>query len=289
MKFNNKGITLIALIITIIVLLILAGVSISTIIGDNGVLSQANKSKIETNHSTVKEFIDIEASSFSIEKQTGEYSGTVLNYLMENGIIDENNIINVEKLLGKTLSTGNRSGTSDVYKIIEAGTVSGSSVTDITKMENKIYKIVYYPSDYQDENDIVDLGELYDSIIVVATENILIVENGIVTGVSEDYLSAGTGGTCFTSKLIDERLVSFEIPSELNGQEVISIGENAFAGIRNLKSVKLPNTITTIGKMAFGECISLEKVDGVENVKVIEEGAFGHCYSLESIKLSSLI
>ena len=44
-KQNNRGITLIALVITIIVLLILAGVSISMLTGENGILTQANKSK----------------------------------------------------------------------------------------------------------------------------------------------------------------------------------------------------------------------------------------------------
>ncbi len=47
---ENKGITLVALIITIIVMLILAGVSISLVLGQNGVLTQAknaNKSQIE--------------------------------------------------------------------------------------------------------------------------------------------------------------------------------------------------------------------------------------------------
>ena len=38
---STKGITLIALVITIIVLLILAGVSIAMLTGDNGILSQA--------------------------------------------------------------------------------------------------------------------------------------------------------------------------------------------------------------------------------------------------------
>ena len=37
----NKGITLIALVITIIVLLILAGVTIATLTGDNGILTKA--------------------------------------------------------------------------------------------------------------------------------------------------------------------------------------------------------------------------------------------------------
>lgn len=43
---NNKGITLIALVITIIVLLILAGVAIAMLSGDNGVLTRASDSKV---------------------------------------------------------------------------------------------------------------------------------------------------------------------------------------------------------------------------------------------------
>ncbi len=42
---ENKAITLIALIITIIILLVLASVSISVLLGDNGLLDRAVKSK----------------------------------------------------------------------------------------------------------------------------------------------------------------------------------------------------------------------------------------------------
>ena len=45
---KNRGITLIALIVTIIVLLILASVSISMLTGDNGILVQAKKAEEET-------------------------------------------------------------------------------------------------------------------------------------------------------------------------------------------------------------------------------------------------
>ena len=47
-RSKQKGITLIALVITIIVLLILAGVSIATLTGQNGILTQANNAKIQT-------------------------------------------------------------------------------------------------------------------------------------------------------------------------------------------------------------------------------------------------
>ena len=45
---ENKGITLIALVITIIVLLILAAVSIATLTGENGILSQAGRASEQT-------------------------------------------------------------------------------------------------------------------------------------------------------------------------------------------------------------------------------------------------
>ena len=54
-KELNKGITLIALVITIIVLLILAGVSIAMLTGQNGILSQAQKAKTETENATANE------------------------------------------------------------------------------------------------------------------------------------------------------------------------------------------------------------------------------------------
>ena len=54
-----SGITLIALIITIIVLLILAGVTINVVVGDNGVLTQAQKAKVETDFTKEKEAIEM--------------------------------------------------------------------------------------------------------------------------------------------------------------------------------------------------------------------------------------
>ena len=52
---SNKGITLVALVITIIVLLILAGVSISLVVGDNGVLTQAKGSSDASKLGQMKE------------------------------------------------------------------------------------------------------------------------------------------------------------------------------------------------------------------------------------------
>ena len=71
----NKGITLIALVITIIVLLILATVSVATLTGENGILTKATKAKEETQKATAEEKVQLEAlgsydnnGNFDIEK-----------------------------------------------------------------------------------------------------------------------------------------------------------------------------------------------------------------------------
>ena len=56
---TSRGITLIALVITIIVLLILAAVSIATLTGENGILTRATDAKEETRYATIKEEKDL--------------------------------------------------------------------------------------------------------------------------------------------------------------------------------------------------------------------------------------
>lgn len=67
MRKENKGITLIALVITIIVLLILAAVSIATLIGNNGILTQANSAKIKNEIAEKEEEIGIAISKLIID------------------------------------------------------------------------------------------------------------------------------------------------------------------------------------------------------------------------------
>ena len=79
---NEKGITLIALVITIIVLLILAGVSIATLTGPNGLLTRANDAKTEMGKAGAKEKVQVEvAASYD---NSGNLSTELLNKNLEN-------------------------------------------------------------------------------------------------------------------------------------------------------------------------------------------------------------
>ena len=83
---NNKGITLIALVITIIVLLILAGISIAMLTGDNGVLAKARQAKADNELGRAKDIVSLDAyeaimeyyEETYVESDTAEYSGTEL-------------------------------------------------------------------------------------------------------------------------------------------------------------------------------------------------------------------
>ena len=67
-KFNKKeGITLVALVITIIVLLILAGVSLSLVAGGNGILGRSEKAVTATNISAGKEQAELLVAEYLSE------------------------------------------------------------------------------------------------------------------------------------------------------------------------------------------------------------------------------
>ena len=69
---GKSGITLIALVITIIVLLILAGVTIATLTGENGILTRANDAKEKTEEASEKENTILYQYDTIIKQETGE-------------------------------------------------------------------------------------------------------------------------------------------------------------------------------------------------------------------------
>ena len=69
---NKKGITLIALVITIIVLLILAGVAIAMLSGENGILTKAAEAKKKTEEAQTNETEDLASYEDVINEMKGK-------------------------------------------------------------------------------------------------------------------------------------------------------------------------------------------------------------------------
>ncbi|MDE6501637.1 MAG: leucine-rich repeat protein [Ruminococcus sp.] len=84
----------------------------------------------------------------------------------------------------------------------------------------------------------------------------------------------------------DDSVTEVEIPSEIDGKPVTAIGANAFLS-KKIKSVTIPDSITSIGYQAFKTCKNLTSVSIPDSVVEIGSNAFSSCTALQSVKLSS--
>lgn len=99
---RNRGITLIALVVTIVVLLILAGASISMLTGENGIITQAQNAKLETRAGNVREEVDLWKTENALRKTNNEEQiskETMLSNLKNKGILYEEEINRQEEII----------------------------------------------------------------------------------------------------------------------------------------------------------------------------------------------
>ena len=120
---NKKGITLIALVVTVVVLIILAGVSINAVLGDNGIIKKANQAASVTKEAEVKEAINRTILEFYL---TDDYE-TLEDFLKAK--VTEGKIDSVTKNADGTLTVkkGEYSETVENKTNSSGGSSSGGS------------------------------------------------------------------------------------------------------------------------------------------------------------------
>ena len=120
---NKKGITLIALVVTVVVLIILAGVSINAVLGDNGIIKKANQAASVTKEAEVKEAINRTILEFYL---TNDYE-TLEDFLKAK--VTEGKIDSVTKNADGTLTVkkGEYSVTVENKTNSSGGSSSGGS------------------------------------------------------------------------------------------------------------------------------------------------------------------
>ena len=100
-KYSENGITLIALIVTIVVLLILASISIAILTGDNGIISKAKKAREETIIADEKEGVSIGYINCLNKKTNGNVKAEELEEKMKSDgrdvtVTEDGNDLNVK-------------------------------------------------------------------------------------------------------------------------------------------------------------------------------------------------
>ena len=92
-------------------------------------------------------------------------------------------------------------------------------------------------------------------------------------------------GTVEIVKYMDDEAKEVEIPSEIDGVAVTSIGGSAFDSCYNLVRITLPNSLKLIKLSAFDVC-GIESIVIPDSVEDIEAYAFADCDNLKSVTLS---
>ena len=133
MKKNQKGITLIALVVTIIVLLILAGISINALAGQNGILSRTIKAKNDSEAATDLEYLQVEATSELMDYYQGNDTKSEDDYILDKWSNGANSKITVNKTDKTVTYNGKVYAMSDIIgSESEKSKINDSNMTQIT-------------------------------------------------------------------------------------------------------------------------------------------------------------
>ena len=297
MKKENKGITLIALVITIIVLLILVGVTVITLTGDNGLLVKTSESKFITEIQQYNEELKLaitEDYTNSMGNRQNKFNVRKSNYNDENSFIDamktkipsfNNKYANKLEIKEDKL---NYIGDDEQERAWLAQVISVAGMLKINYVyENGTeaatpYQQVIPDGSYEVESPKIDGYEPDHYIVCGEIEgdiNITVTYYPPSEGLEYELLDDGTYTVAGIGTFTGSTLV---IPAQHEEKDVTQIKTNAFYNNSSLKVIVIPNTIKKVNSQAFRSCnIIYANIDAEQ----IADQALQGCGYLEKLDI----
>ena len=254
LKKSMKGITLIALVITIIVLLILAGVTIATLTGENGILTRAQDAKNKTEQAQKNE----EDILSSYEDKINEYAGIDWDTVLANAEKHPDQVTSTAIGVGTDGKTVNM----DLWKytLLDDGTYALNSKETLTAVQEENWS--------------------------GATTGYLgtVTENGEIVGVLPQYIKEETDDSfipvtdlTFLFARNKNIIVMPKIPDTVTNMN------NTFLGCSNLVQVtSIPNSVTNMDS-TFSYCSSLIIAPKLSDSLVNMKQTFNRCTALKRL------
>ena len=281
---KERGITLIALVVTIVVLLILAGVSINLVLGNNGIISKAKESRTETRMSQIDEQVKLaigDAYADGIGSITDSGLKSALNNRLGEGTYD----ISGDETTGWKVTVKE---TGKTYDITSNGKINSSEETGSTVDWNKILeeanknpKSFKHPEQSETNNDI---GIGTDGKPV----NMDLWNYQKITDKNEIMLSTwiSVRNQGYSNKNIKNGKIQGKIPAYIKpaGSDkfyTVTSMEYTFAYCKDLEEMteEIPSKVTNFDCMYEG-CTKLTKIT-LQNIP--EPGKIGYNPSITSI------
>ena len=258
--YKESGITLIALVITIIILLILAGISIRLLTGEDGLIAKALQAKEKNSLEQEKELLVLAINSTKMRLMTEE------NPVEEDVFLEE-----LEQNFGQGGVKLDPQGNS-IYNVTvkESGRIYNVDISTgrIDVANNSEAETYPKREDYEDVPETDASYFVFDP----ATGSITSLAN-----IKGYYAQEMT----YPAVL--------KIPEEIDGVTVTSVVLSAGAMISDVTDVVIPDTVTVLGEEAFHNMINLKNVVMPSGLKEIKRSAFSSCKSIENLEIPNTV
>ena len=260
---KRKGISLIVLVITILVMIILAGVVVVSL-QKNNPIEKAKEATFKQSLAQIGE--ELEMFCVNEKAQNSEFNKETLH-------ASKNNL---------AFNTKTESSGKNIYDIIP-------SLKD-SKYKNQIEVIqgmlFYRTPDKKEIPWLRELGIHYTGIVTGTVE----IEGATLVGVSPDYVNTGTLVIPNTVKKINPG--AFSGCKDLNAvvlpEGITEIPNDCFKNCTSLTSVQLPETVKVIGEYAFHGCSTLVKINMPRDLEDVKTMSFYSCNSLRELSFNKV-
>lgn len=285
-KKENRGISLIVLVITVIILSILATTVIISVSNTN-IISKASDTKASYEKAQVQEaaslaFAEAHFKSYNSDEERENYiMGLISESVANDELLSKYNIIITEnevKVEDKITNPYDENAwefayvsENGVWERITGGTAEGDVVA-------KFYK----------QDEIITDAEFEGIALPESNAYIAVIEG---TG-AMPALTDGDNAFAWYAELMNFFETEGQgsigplpyITEVIICDGITSVADACLVYGVSLRSVELPYSVTSIGEGAFGLCINLTSVD-MPKVKVIGDRAFDTCSSLTSVNM----
>ena len=299
---NKKGITLIALVVTIVVLLILAGVSINLVLDNNGIIAKSKDAKNNAIESDEKEKVEMAYVSATLKKlgdtvtaeelqeELDSSVGTGKTDVTTNGddtlnvlFSDTEHNFNVDEgKVEKAKPITNNYGadwevawtyTNGVWsnQINRGEKAEGDVVAKFYKTGNRVKPDGFT---WRDTGDVFTFEE-GDEYRLVVEGNGPIGDLGTAEGTNITSAFAWFLQSAMYMKGATDTCIMPYVKELIICDGITSIGNYAFCGASGLEKLSIANTVTNIGDFAFLYDINLENVKLPNKIESIGRNAFG--------------